>query len=85
MTIMKQRCLHLQTPREGEAFMNIHQTVTISKENKRHGSFEDLHYKDLPYKCSVFVIVCAKVVNSGITNKFNCCCLHQVVNSGIHN
>ena len=33
----------------------------------------------------MFVIVYKKYVNKGITNKSNCCCLHQVVNSGTQN
>ena len=39
-----------------------------------------LRYKDQPTNCLVIVIVSLKAVNSGITKKSNCCCLHQVVN-----
>ena len=33
----------------------------------------------------VIVTVYAKGINGGITKERNCCCLHQMVNSGIQN
>ena len=61
------------------------QAVEYSQSCVKPQWFKDLRYKDLSNNCLVIVIVYAKGINRGITEKSNCCCLHQVVNSGTHN
>ena len=46
---------------------------------------EYLWFEDLRNNCVVIVIVYAKGINREVIKKKNCCCLHQVVNSGIQN